>query len=77
MGKLINRLNKQLLTKYKKDAEDCILIYNKLKEMDKDGCVWSSKWRFLTDVIFEGYSSGKKRYYPSDVGLIFLKGLKQ
>ncbi|MGK2864674.1 MAG: hypothetical protein ACSLE0_22280 [Chitinophagaceae bacterium] len=40
MGKLMIRLQKQLKTEYKKDAEDCIEIYNKLKEIN-DGHVWS------------------------------------
>jgi len=77
MGKLMTRLQQQLTTEYKEDAEDCIEIYNKLKEMDKDGCVWSSKWGPLTDVTFEGYPSDKRRYKPSSIGYIFLKVIQK
>lgn len=31
--KLLNNLNKQLNTEYKQDALDCLIIYNKLKDM--------------------------------------------
>jgi len=76
MGKLMNRLNKQLSTEYKKDAEDCIRIYNKLKEMN-DGKVWSSQWSPLSTVIFKGYPSSDRRYKPSSIGHIFLQGLNK
>lgn len=32
MGKLLNDLNRQLNSEYKKEAEDCLLIYNTLIE---------------------------------------------
>lgn len=44
MGKLMNYLQKQLKSegaKLKKDAEDCIKIYEELKEMN-DGKVWEA-----------------------------------
>lgn len=72
----MTRLKKQLKTDYKKDAEDCIEIYDHLKEMDKDGCVWSSKWSPLTEVTFEGFPSDKRRYKPNNIGYIFLNGLR-
>jgi hypothetical protein len=75
MGKLMVRLEKQLATEDKKDAQDCIEIYNKLKELD-NGNVWSSKWNGLTDVTFEGFPSDKRKYKPSSIGYIFLKGIK-
>lgn len=74
MGKLMVRLEKQLTTEHKKDAEECIKIYNKLKEM-YDGKVWSSNWTPLTDVTFKGYPSSERRYKPSSIGNIFLKGI--
>jgi hypothetical protein len=74
MGKLLDNLNKQLKTEYKQDAEDCLKIYNKLKEMD-GGSVWDSKWKPLTDVTFEGFPSSNRRYKPSAMGYIFLKGI--
>lgn len=38
MGKLYDRLKRQLKSnEFKKDAEDCIKIYEILKEMNDDG----------------------------------------
>lgn len=74
MGKLFDRLQKQLKTEYRQDAKDCIEIYNKLIELDS-GHVWDSKWRLLADVRFKGFSSDERRYLPSEVGYIFLKGI--
>lgn len=75
MGKLMDRLQLQLKTEYKQDAEDCIIIYNKLTELD-NGSVWDSKWRFLVDTIYKGFPSDDRRFKPTDVGYIFLQGLK-
>lgn len=44
MGKLHDRLQKQLKSEFKKDAEDCLKIYEKLKELN-NGSVWDSDWR--------------------------------
>ena len=74
MGKLRDRLEKQLETEYKKDAEDCIKIYNYLKE--STGHVWDSEWNPLVISIFEGFPSDKRRYQPTTIGYIFLKGLE-
>lgn len=74
MGKTLTRLEKQLKTEYKQDAEDCLKIYNKLKEMD-NGHVWESKWKPLVDTIFKGYPSDERRFKPTDMGRIFLKGI--
>jgi len=74
MGKLMDRLQKQLKTKDKEAAEDCILIYNKLEEMS-NGYVWSSQWAPLTTVEFEGWHG--RIYTPSSIGYTFLDGLKQ
>jgi hypothetical protein len=74
MSKLYDRLQKQLKTEYKQDAKDCLLIYNKLKEM-YNGHVWSSNWTPLVNTIFEGFPSDKRRFTPSAIGKIFLKGL--
>ena len=75
MGKLYDRLQKQLKTEYKQDAEDCLKIYNKLLEIDK-GHVWESKWGPLVDTIFKGFPSDERRFKPTSVGYIFLKGMK-
>ena len=68
------RLQKQLETEYKQDAEDCLKIYNKLKELDK-GSVWSSKWNILVDITFKGYPSDERTFKPTPIGHIFLKGI--
>lgn len=52
MGKLLNDLNRQLNSEYKKEAEDCLLIYNTL--IETTGHVWESDWRPLTSTWFEG-----------------------
>lgn len=75
MGKLLLRLEKQLKTEYKQDAEDCIKIYNKLKELHS-GHVWESNWNPLVTTIFEGYPSDKRRFKPTSIGYIFLKGIE-
>lgn len=71
MGKLFDRLQLQLKTEYKKDAEDCLKIYNNLKEAT--GHVWESNWNPLVITIFEGWN--KKRFKPTNIGYTFLKGL--
>jgi hypothetical protein len=75
MGKLMERLEKQLATEYKKDAEECIEIFNWLKSTDKDGRVWESKWTTLTDVKFTGFTSNDRRYYPSIAGKTLLRNI--
>lgn len=80
MGKLMNYLQKQLKSedaKIKKDAEDCIKIYEKLKEMN-DGKVWESSWNPLTTVKFVGtYPNSERIYKPSKEGYVFLKGIEE
>ena len=77
MGKTWNRLQNQLKTEHKKDAEDCIIIYNTLKEMS-GGHVWESNWNPLVYVEWIGmYPNNKWIYKPSNLGRIFLEGLKQ
>lgn len=70
MGKLLDRLNKQLETEYKKDAEDCLKIYNYLK--GSTGHVWESTWRPLVYVTFP---NGKKTFKPTSIGYLLLKAL--
>ena len=76
MGKLRNNLEKQLNTKHKEDAEDCIKIYDKLKELS-NGHVWNSDWSALVSIEFsESFAkdtSKTKRYFPNKLGKIFLK----
>ena len=74
MGKLLTHLKKQLKeTDHKKDAEECIVIYNWLKSTDKDGAVWSSRWSPLVNVSFEGWNI--KRYSLNIIGKTLLKGI--
>ena len=77
MGKLYDRLQKQLKSEeYKKDAEDCLKIYEKLKEMNK-GSVWNLQWQQLVDTHFKGFPSDDRRYKPSKMGYVFLKGIEE
>lgn len=72
----MNYLQKQLQTEYKKDAEDCLKIYEKLKEMN-NGSVWSLQWQQLVDTHFKGFPSDDRRYKPSKMGYVFLKGIEE
>jgi len=74
MSKVNKYLKLQLDTEFKKDAENCIKIKNKLKELE--GAVWSSEWRILVNVIFKGYPYDDRIYKPSKIGYIFLEGIK-
>lgn len=74
MGKLYDRLQKQLKTEHKKDAEDCIEIYDYLN--NTTGSVWESQWDPLVRVEFIGEYPYERRYYPSPIGYLVLKGLK-
>ena len=76
MGKLLNRLNKQLKTEKKEDAKECIEIYNWIKSTDKDGCVWSSRWTPLVDVKFKGFPSDERYYNLNITGKTLLKGIR-
>lgn len=78
MGKIYDRLQEQLqVEEHRENAEDCIKIYNKLKEMN-DGSVWSSDWQILTTI---GGWIGERphaqmAYKPSKVGYVFLNGIR-
>ena len=77
MGKLTERLQKQLLNpNHKKDAEDCILVYNWLKETNREGRVWSSSWSPLVDVNFKGFPSDERTYKLNRIGRTLLEGIK-
>jgi len=72
----MNILQKQLKTENKQDAEDCIEVYNWIKNTDKDGHVWSSRWTPLVDVKFKGYPSSERTYKLNITGRTLLKGIK-
>ena len=48
-------------------------IYDTLKE--RTGHVWESDWNPLVNVTFKGYPSDERRFKPTPVGYIFLKGI--
>lgn len=78
MGKLYDKLQKQLQTEFKKDAEDCLKIYEKLKELN-NGRVWSLDWNQLTTIggwIGDKYPK-TMMYKPSKLGYELLKGIKE
>ena len=75
MGKLYDRLQKQLKTEYKQDAEDCLVIYKELKDLS-DGHVWDDQWRLFVNTIFKGFPFDERRFKPTSIGYIFLKGIK-
>lgn len=75
MSKIYHHLQEQLKTEYKKEAEDCIKIYNKVKEIS-GGSVWSSDWNVLVRTVFIGtYPNSRPIYTPKAIGEIFLKGI--
>ena len=74
MGKLLDSLNRQLKSDYKEDAENCIKIYNYLKE--KTDHIWESDWNPLVNTSFIGdYPNSKRISKPSNIGIVFLNGL--
>ena len=75
MGKLYDRLQKQLKTEYKQDAEDCLKIYNRLKQLS-NGHVWESDWNPLVNTIFKDLPNNERRFKPSNIGYIFLRGIE-
>lgn len=77
MAKLIGGLQRQCkVEKYRKSAEDCIVIYKKLLELS-DNHIWSSDWRVLVKTRCSGkYLDRQTIYVPSEIGKIFLKGIK-
>ena len=75
MGKLLTDLERQLSTEFKQDAENCIKVYNKLKEIN-EGKVWGTQWEVLTKCNFIGnYPNSKRIYKLSEIGNIFFKGI--
>lgn len=74
MGRLLDNLNKQLNSEYKKEAEDCLLIYNTIKETT--GHVWESDWNTLIKSWSIGIYPNSIRFYkPSELGEILLRGI--
>lgn len=66
-------LHNQLVSRFDKEAKDCLKIYNYLKELD-GGHVWSEKWNVL---VQHCYSRDKVHFFkPTKIGYIFLKGLE-
>lgn len=79
MEKLMDYLQKQLKSedaKLKKDAEDCIKIYDKLQELN-NGSVWSLQWQQLVTPRFKGFPSDEITHHPTAIGYVFLKGIEE
>ena len=71
----MDRLQQQLKRpENKKDAQECIKIYNWIKDTDPDGKVWSGRWEPLTKVKFEGFH--KRNYSLNIMGKTLLKGIE-
>lgn len=80
MSKLYDALQDQLKTEHKKEAEDCIKIYNVLKAISREKYgeehVWSSDWNVLTTTMLVGnFPNARKMYKPSHIGKVFLIGI--
>ena len=78
MGNVMDYLRKQLKSedaKLRKDAEDCIKIYETLKEMHY-GCVWNTQWDLLVKVNYKDVLSNERTYRPTAIGYVFLKGIE-
>lgn len=76
MSKLLDNLKKQLKDpEHKKAAEDCIRIYNWVKETDPEDRVWSSRWTPLVDVKYSGQYPYTVRFKPSGMGECLLLGI--
>lgn len=78
MGKLMDRLQKQLKSlDCKKDAEDCIEIYNWIKGTDPEGRVWESRWTPMVNVRWVGtYPNSNAIYKPNTIGYALLESIK-
>ena len=74
MGKLLDRLQKQLATENKQDAEDCLKIYQYLEETT--GHVWESEWNVLANRKLIGQYPYKSVYSLTPMGKTFLKGIE-
>lgn len=76
MGKLMDRLQKQLkIPEHKKNAEDCIKVYNWIKDTDPEGRVWDSRWRHLINVKFKDFPSDERTFSLNITGKMLLKGI--
>jgi hypothetical protein len=76
MSELKDRLLKQLETDYLENAKDCLKIYEALEKLNR-GSVPGDQWMSLVNVQhLEAYPNYIRVYSPSDIGYIFLKGLK-
>lgn len=77
MGKLKDRLLRQLGTNYSEDARDCLKIYETIKKLN-GGSIPSDQWMVLSRVQHLGTHIDPMRVYsPSEIGYVFLKGLEE
>jgi len=71
MKKLIGELQEQLKTEYKKDAEDCLLVCDALKDT-LSGNVKNESWDKFITTISKKSSTNDKRYKPTIMGYTVL-----
>ena len=79
MGKLMNRLQKQLENNNtKSDALDCIKVYDWIKDTDGEGRVMESRWNPMVTVKHEGkYPNYLRTYKLTIMGQTLLKGMER
>lgn len=78
MGKTYDKLQHQLtISEFSEYAKDCLLIYEKLKEIN-NGSVWSSQWDILTTISgWIGDTHPKTMAIkPTNLGYELLKSIK-
>lgn len=77
MGKLLDSLNRQLKTEFKSDAEECITVYERLKELH-NGHVWSSVWDPLVNTRFDGkYPNAIRIYKLTNLGRLYYDSINK
>lgn len=75
MGKLLDRLTKQLETEYKQDAQYCIKIYNSLMNIVTNTweLEYETEWCALVTII----KFSPVIYKPTNIGYTYLKGINE
>lgn len=77
MSRIYDYLQKQLKSEeHRKDAEDCLKIYEKLKDISK-GCAIHNHWRQLVDTHYGRFGSRERTYKPTKIGRMFLKRIEE
>lgn len=80
MGKIKMYLEKQSKSEnedIRRDAQDCLAIYEAIQGINPNGEVRSSQWNPLVATIFPKVLCDDRIYQPTAIGRIFLRGIKQ